>query len=66
MLGRECRAPIGLILGVPGDTDGIFSHDQFVQTRQEQMIYCYNMVREHLGVAAQRRKHNYDMTVKSF
>ena len=65
MLGRECRAPIDLILGIPGDTESIFSHDQFIQTKHEQMIYCYNLVREHLGVAAQRRKHNYDMTVRS-
>ena len=65
MLGRKCRAPIDLVLGVPGETDGIFSHDQFVWSKQEQMLYCYSMVREQLGVAAQRRKHAYDMTVKT-
>ena len=65
MLGRECRAPIDLVLGVPGETDGIVSHDQFIRSKQEQMLYCYTTVREHLGVVAQRRKHNYDMTVKT-
>ena len=56
MLGRECRAPIDLVLGVPENSDGIFSHDQYVRSRQEQMLYSYSVVREHLGVAAQRRK----------
>jgi len=64
MLGRECRAPIDLVLGTPGDPDVVFSPDKFVRNKQEQMIYCYAAVREHLGESAQRRKHTYDMTVK--
>ena len=63
-LGRECRAPIDLVLGIPGDPDVVFSPDKFVQNRQEQMIYCYAAVREHLGESARRRKHTYDMMVK--
>ena len=47
MLGRECRAPIDLVLGVPEKSDGIFSHDQYVRSRQEQMLYSYSLVREH-------------------
>ena len=64
MLGRECRAPIDLVLGTPGDPDAVFSHDKYVQNKQEQMIFCYAAVREHLGESARRRKHTYDMTVK--
>ena len=63
VLGRECRTPIDLVLGIPGDTDAVFSHDKYVQPRQEQMIYCYAAMREQPGVSAQRRKRAYDKTV---
>ena len=49
MLGKACRASIDLVLGTPGDADILFSHDKYVQYKQEQMIYCYAAVREQLG-----------------
>ena len=64
MLGRESRAPIDLVLGTPGYPGVVFSHDKYIQNKQEQMIYCYATVREQLGESARRRKRTYDMTVK--
>ena len=64
MYGRECRAPIDLVLGTMHDNNNTFSYNQFVQQLQEKMMYSYERVRKHLGIAAERRKRTYDMSVK--
>jgi len=40
------------------------SVDEFIQKSQEQMSNAYAIAREHLGVAAQRRKTTYDIRVR--
>ena len=64
MYGRECRAPIDLVLGTIHDNNNTFSYNQFVQQLQEKMMYSYERVRKHLGIAAERRKRTYDLSVK--
>ena len=64
MLGRECRAPIDLVLGTLGDSNINISYNEYVKQMQERMLYCYESVRSHLSVAAERRKRSYDMSVR--
>jgi len=64
-LGREVRMPLDLVMGLHLDegkqTDNI---DEFVQRTQEQMASAYDLARQHLGAAAQRRKDTYDVRVR--
>jgi len=56
-LGREVRMLLDLVMGLPPDNDKqVSSMDEFVQQTQEQMVSAYDVVRQHLGVAAQCRK----------
>ena len=64
MLGRECKAPIDLVLGTLGDSNINISYNEYVRQMQERMLYCYESVRNHLSVAAERRKRSYDMSVR--
>ena len=63
-LGREVRMPLDLVMGLPLDESQCASVDEFVQKSQEQMSSAYAIAREHLGVAAQRRKTTYDIRVR--
>jgi len=64
-LGREVRMPLDLVMGLPPDSDRqVSSMDGFVQQTQEQMTSTYDIVRQHLGVTAQRRKDTYDVRVR--
>ena len=57
--------PIHIILGCPpGEVLQYTSTDDYVQKRQEMMRDANNVVREHLGAAAVRRKDYYDTRVK--
>jgi transposase InsO family protein len=64
-LGRENRMPLDLIMGVPTE-DGMqpISTDEFVQRTKEEAVACYDLAREELRVAAERRKKTYDVKVK--
>ena len=64
MLGREVHAPLDLVLGIPGDANAVSSYDAYVAELQERLVEAYAVTREHLGVAAERRKKNYDMRVR--
>ena len=63
-LGREVRMPLNLVMGLPLDEFQCANVDEFVQKSQEQMASAYAIAREHLGVAAQRRKTTYDIRVR--
>ena len=65
MIGREARAPIDLVLGT-GEMcdDATQSYCDFVENMESRMSRAYEMVREHLGEAAQRNKRYYDLNVK--
>jgi len=65
MLNREVYAPIDLIAGLPpGDPEHQESTDDFVVQQQRVTRVVYASVREHLQVAASRRKRYYDIRVK--
>ena len=65
IFGREARAPIDLLLGpAPGEEQHYFSTDEYVAELQQMQRQSYAVAREHLGVAAERRKDAYDIRVK--
>ena len=65
LLGRECRAPLDLVLGPPDkERDRWGSSDEYVYHQQCVKRDAYRLVREHLGVAAERSKTHYDMRVR--
>ena len=64
-LGREVRMPLDLVMGLPSDeSNQVNSMDEFVQRTQEQMADAYEIARQHLRAAAQRRKDTYDIRVR--
>jgi len=67
VLGRENRAPIDLVLAVGDDEpDGVgTSTDEYVQELIDRQRKAHDLTRQHLGEAAQRRKREYDVRVKS-
>jgi predicted aspartyl protease/transposase InsO family protein len=71
LFGRENRAPADLVLPDP-DASGIHEScinlDQYASDLRNRTETAYRLVREHLGVAANRRKETYDqrVTEKSF
>ena len=51
-LGREVRAPVDIVLGT-GQTDSAESYDGFVEDVQIRMHTAFDLVRQHLGQAAE-------------
>jgi len=65
MFGRESRAPVDLVYGMPPDADRrLANYTAYVRDFAERMEDAYRLVRDHLRVAAERRKHAYDMKVR--
>ena len=65
MFGRETRAPLDLVYGRPPDSDlRLRTYTSYAQDFAERMKTAYRLVREHLQVAAERRKRAYDMRVR--
>ena len=62
-LGREVRMPLDLVMGLPSDEFQCANINEFVQKSQEHVASAYAIAREHLGVAAQRRKTTNDIRV---
>jgi len=63
-LGREIRMPLDLIMGTPQSNNNVEqSTDQFVQSMRVDTERNYELGREQLRVAAERRKKKYDMKV---
>ena len=64
-LGREARMPLDLLLDLPEDERAMsLSVNDFVRQQQERTADAYSLAREHLQVAAERRKASYDLKVK--
>ena len=65
VFGRETRAPADLILPDPNDPTNSTGNtvEPYVENVRETMKRAYQTVREHLAVAAQRRKESYDTKV---
>jgi len=64
-LGRENRAPLDLVMGIPAeDNSGCATVDDFVANQQEMAERSYQQVREHLQTNAEWRKVAYDTRVR--
>ena len=61
--GREVRAPIDVVLGRP-NPDQSASVDDYANEIVERLTNAYQLVREHLGVAAERTKKYYDLRAR--
>jgi hypothetical protein len=65
MFGRENCMPIDVVLGGPnGDKVTPQPADDYVYNLHERLSNSYQLVRQHLGKAASRRKAQYDVGVK--
>ena len=65
ILGREVRAPLDVVLGLPLSERQIPSdYVAFVADREEDMRYAYGLVRKQLRKCSQRRKSYYDARLK--
>ena len=62
MLSREVRAPVDLVYGTSNDQPAD-SYDSYSLDVENRMNQAYSLVREHLGVAAERMKRQYDSRV---
>jgi len=64
--GRDNRAPIDLVLAVDDEPEGVgTSPDVYVNELLQRQRNAYRLVRQHLGRAAERRKKEYDLHVRS-
>ena len=67
VLGRENRMPVDVVLGPISEEQEIGStqtYDDFVDRTLQVYTDAYRLAREHLGVAAEKRKEHYDIRVK--
>ena len=62
-LEREVRDPVDITCGT-GPVNVTESYDGFVENVQIRMQTAYDLVRQHIGEAAQRNKRYYDIRVK--
>ena len=61
ILGREVRAPLDVVLGLPLSERQIPSdYVAYVADQEEDMRYAYGLVRKQLRICSQRRKNYYD------
>ena len=63
MLNREVRSPADLVYGLSDDNVHV-TYDDFVESVRCRMRTAYDIVREHLGIAAERNKRYYDAKVR--
>ena len=61
MHGREARIPADLMFGDPSDEEQ--DHD-FVSRQREHLQQAFQLVRQHTGKEARRRKDRYDLRTK--
>mgnify|MGYP003389980841 FL=1 len=65
ILGRETAMPVDIALGRPEEEKVEFtSYDEFADDLASRLEKAFQMARESLGKAAQRRKNAYDLRVK--
>jgi transposase InsO family protein len=64
-LGRETNMPLDLVMSLPAeDSPSARSTDEFVREMGERAERCWEIARDHLRVAAERRKVTYDIRAK--
>jgi len=54
VLGRETRTPLDVVLKLPAAEDEVTNYDDYAAKLNERLRYAYDVVRSHLGYAAQR------------
>ena len=64
MFGREARIPADIVYGTPQDDTRFNSAVDFVAARQDKLREAFEVVRQHLGTSAVRRKAAYDMRTR--
>jgi len=63
VLGRETRAPPGLVYGSPEkENDG--NYYRFVEHMRERLVTAYTNVRQHMQRSADKNKRYYDLGLK--
>ena len=66
LFGAENIMPLDLVMGpAPGDEQSPTTYNEYVEEMKTRMEDAYKTAREHLKVAAERRKMTYDARVKS-
>ena len=66
MYGRETRAPIDLVLAVEDEPEGVgTSPNGYVNELLQRQRTAHRIARQTLGGAAERRKKDYDLHVRS-
>ena len=66
VLNKENRAPVNTVLVVTSEEEQHYdSYDDYVQDLQQRIREAYAIARDHFNAAAQRRKKEYDIKVKS-
>ena len=63
MFARENKAPADLIFGIPNE-DTPSSYDDYSVEMEERMKESYQVVRQHLGMTAERIKRRYDLRIR--
>jgi len=63
MFGREVNTPADIVYGLI-EPEPEPQYDDFVETIRDKMVAAYDVVRENLGIAANRNKRYYDMKGK--
>jgi len=63
MLGREVNTPADIVYGLK-DPEPLTSYDDFVESVRGKMSTAYEIVRQNLGVVAERNKRYYDLRAR--
>jgi len=63
MLCREVNTPADIVYGLE-DPEPVASYDDFVESVREKMSTAYEIVRQNLGVVAERNKRYYDLRAR--
>jgi len=64
VFGRENRAPLDIVLGIPEPESSARTYDGFVEDVQTKLKAAYDIARAELQQAANRNKRYYDMSVR--
>jgi transposase InsO family protein len=64
ILGREARAPLDIVMGIPEQDRGLATYNKVAEDRLQVMRDSYDLVREHTGRCAERSKKYYDLRVR--
>jgi len=65
MFGREARIPADLVYGSPPADETPATLAESVQKQQVALRQAYELTRQHLGLAARRRKRDYDLRTRT-